>query len=187
MALTLTLTLTQNPKTPGYASKGSMVDLRPMLNETASRLLFMKHPRQVTEYAKLKSLQNAVNMVPGKAQRQANMMGDCYSKQTSLHILEKICEDYDEPIVAMKDEVESLYMGTMATASQKSRRALARKMGITGYSFYPDNVGRVSSFTNTAHCIRQYYTLHREIIHTTLLYTTHGHYGKLRHYTLHFT
>ena len=128
-----------------------MVDLRPMLNETASRLLFTKHPRQVTEYAKLKTLQNAVNMVSGKAQRQANRLGDCYSKQTSRQILETICEDYDEPILAMKEGVENLYMGTMATASQKSRRALARRLGITGFNFFPDNVGRVSCLHSAHH------------------------------------
>ena len=135
--------------TPGYGSKGRMVDMKPMLNATASRLLFTKHPRQVNEYAKLKSLQNAINMVPGKSQMQSNRMGDSFSKKTSLRILEKICEDYDEPIVAMKTEVESLYLGTMATASYKSRRALARRLGITGYGFFPDNVGRVCLHTST--------------------------------------
>ena len=147
-----------------------MVDLRPMLNETASRLLFTKHPRQVTEYAKLKTLQNAVNMVSGKAQRQANRLGDCYSKQTSRQILETICEDYDEPILTMKEGVESLYMGTMATASLKSRRALARRLGITGFNFFPDNVGRVSclySAQRTAHSAQRSKTAQHSKLNTT--------------------
>ena len=130
--------------TPGYGSKGRMVDLRPVLNQTASRLLHIQHPKLVTEYAKLQSLHNAVHMLPGKAHRQSNRMGDSYSKQTSKILLEKVCEAYDEPVWAMKAEVEGLYMGTMANASYKSRRALAKRLGITGYSFYADNVGRVS-------------------------------------------
>ena len=82
----------QHPETPWYGSKGRKVDLKPVLNATASRMLFTKHPRQVNEYAKMKSLQNAVNMVPGKLQKQQNRMGDCFSKKTSLRLLEKVCE-----------------------------------------------------------------------------------------------
>ena len=134
----------QNPMYPWYGSKGRMIDLRPVLNQTASRLLHIKHPKLVTEYAKLQSLQNAVHMLPGKSQKQSNRMGDSFSKQTAKKLLEKVCEDYDEPVWKMKTEVEGLYMGSMANASYKSRRALANKLGITGYSFFADNVGRVS-------------------------------------------
>ena len=163
-----------------------MVDLRPMLNETASRLLFTKHPRQVNEYAKMKTLQNAINMVPGKAQRQANRLGDCFSKITSRQILHAICEDYDEPIVAKKEGVERLYMGTMATASQKSRRALARRLAIKGFSFYPDNVGRVSSMHDKALHKIKHITLqqkHSSLQHNTQLHNT-THYIETRRNTL---
>lgn len=97
------------------------MDLKPVLNETASRLLHIKHPRMITEYARLKSLQNAVHMLPSRQQTQSNRMGDSYSKKESLRILEKISEDYTEPILAFKTGVESLYLGGTANLSKRSR------------------------------------------------------------------
>ena len=74
-------------------------------------------------------------------------LGDCYSKQESLIILEKISEDYHEPILALKAGVEHLYLGGMKQLSQRSRSALARRMGVKGYVVLADNVGRVSQIT----------------------------------------
>ena len=74
---------------------------------------------------------------------RANRLGDAFSKKESLKILEKVCEDYDAPSVALRDGVSSLYAGRLAQASAKQRKSFAEKQGIKGKSFYVDNVGRV--------------------------------------------
>ena len=114
-----------------------------MLNFSASRLLHNKHPRQVTTLATLSSLENAVNMVSGKEQQRSNRLGDSYSKYESRKILKGACEDFDAPVVALKEGVESLYSGGMLGASARHRRAVAVKRNITSFSYGADNVGRV--------------------------------------------
>ena len=71
-------------------------------------------------------------------------LGDSFSKQESLIILEKISEDYKEPILDLKAGVESLYLEGMSMLSKRSRTALAKRRGIRGYVALADNVGRVS-------------------------------------------
>ena len=122
------------------------MDQRQLCSLTASRLLHQAHPRKITTHATLTSLSNAVNMVPGKDQMRANKLGDAYSKKEGLNILETVCEEYDAPVVALKKGVESLYVGRMAKATAKHRKAMATRLSIRGFSFYVDNVGRVSDF-----------------------------------------
>ena len=91
----------------------------------------------------MRSLHNATHHVDEKAQRQMNMMGDCFSSQVAREILETVCEDEDEEILSHKTSVESLFTGPMAGASERSRRNKAHREGITGFTFLPDNVGFV--------------------------------------------
>ena len=53
-------------------------------------------------------------------------------------------EDYDEPFLAIKHGIESLYLGSMADASKRSRSAKATREDIKGICFLADNVGIVS-------------------------------------------
>ena len=62
----------------------------------------------------------------------------------SRSILETVSEDYDEPFLALKHGIESLYLGSMADASKRSRVAKATREDIKGISFLADNVGIVS-------------------------------------------
>ena len=68
----------------------------------------------------------------------------CSAVQVSRSILETVSEDYDEPFLALKHGVESLYLGSMASASQRRRIAKATREDIRGISFLADNVGIVS-------------------------------------------
>ena len=91
----------------------------------------------------MRSLHNATNHVDEKAQRQMNILGDCFSSQVARQILETVCEDENEDILSHKTSVESLFTGHMAGASETSRRSKAHREGITGYTILPDNVGFV--------------------------------------------
>ena len=53
-------------------------------------------------------------------------------------------EDYDEPFLAIKHGIESLYLGNMADATKRKRNARATREDIRGISFLADNVGIVS-------------------------------------------
>ena len=129
-----------------HGPRGSLVDQRQLCSLTASRLLHQAHPRQITTHATLTSLSHAVNMVPGKEQMRANKLGDAYSKKEGLNILEKVCEDYDAPVIALKKGVESLYAGRMANSAARYRKAMATRLDIRGFSFFVDNVGRVRAY-----------------------------------------
>ena len=114
-----------------------------MLTLTAERLLHTRHPRLINTLATVQSLSNAVNHADNKTQHQMNLIGDCLSMETSTMILDTVAEDCDEPLLDLRAGVESLWLGSMAGASLKSRAALARRMGIKGYTFLSDNVGFV--------------------------------------------
>ena len=120
-----------------------MADLRPVVTRTVSQLLHQRHPRQVTAMATLRSLHNAINMVPSREQARGNQMGDCYSKKESLKILKSACDNHDAPVRAMSDGVKSLYTGSMVGASSRYRKAVAVRQGIMDFSHFVDNCGRV--------------------------------------------
>jgi hypothetical protein len=82
-------------------------------------------------------------MVPGRQQMEGNRRGDCFSKKESLRVLEKVCEDYAEPLYALKAGVEELYCGNMATLSAHSRKLLAARRGVRGFTIMADNVGKM--------------------------------------------
>ena len=54
------------------------------------------------------------------------------------------CDDvsvaHDEPVLKMKEEVESLWQGGL---SNRSRKSLAMRLGIKGFNICADNVGKV--------------------------------------------
>ena len=118
--------------------------MRYILAPTASRLLHTLHPRQLTTYATFNTLYNAVNMIPGKEQRKANRMGDAYSRKESSAVLEEVCLDFDAPARALKDRVESLFLGAIASATDLVKEAYAEKEEINGHVFLGDNIGMVS-------------------------------------------
>ena len=135
----------QLPTAPSaHGPRGADVDLRNVLLPTASRLLHIRHPRQVTTYAALHSLHNSVTNVPGKAQARANRMGDAFSRKEASAILSSVCEDFDAPAFALKQGVQDLFLGPgMFGASARRRAAAAKQLGIRGYQFFGDNVGMV--------------------------------------------
>ena len=98
------------PFTREDVSKFDLVDQRTMLALTGSRLLHNCHPRQVNTLAKMTSLHNAVKCLPGQEHRQANRLGDGYSKLESMKLMEGATASFDSPIVALKKGVESLTM-----------------------------------------------------------------------------
>ena len=135
----------QLPTSPAsHGPRGADVDLRHVLLPTASRLLHIRHPRQLTTYATLHSLHNSVSNLPGKAQARANRMGDAYSQKEASAILSSVCDDFDAPAKALKQGVQDLYLGPgMYGASARRRTATAKRLGIKGYQFFGDNVGMV--------------------------------------------
>lgn len=137
----------QSPTRLGFGGNKSSqkVDMRPILVQTGTRLLHSRHPKLVTTVATIKTLHNAVNHVPGKLQKLMNQLGDSYGQKTSRAVLDAASEGHDEPVLKMKTDVESLYLGSMVNASARSRKSLAYRCGINGYSFFGDNVGKVSS------------------------------------------
>ena len=72
------------------------------------------------------------------------------SMAKSNEILDSVAEDYDEPVLDLKVSMESLYLGPMVGASQKSRAAFARTHGVKGSSILSDNVGIVSILAATS-------------------------------------
>ena len=62
----------------------------------------------------------------------------------SRNILETVSEDYDEPFIAIKHGIESLYLGSMANATKRTRIAKATREDVKGICFLADNVGIVS-------------------------------------------
>lgn len=115
-----------------------------MLSSTASRLLHNRHPRQMTSLTTMNTLDNAVNMVSGKQQARANKFGDAFSKKESTTILKSVSSGYDAPVLALKEGVEFLYTGPgMSGCGARWRKATAMRLGIYGYMFFGDNVGRV--------------------------------------------
>ena len=106
----------------------------------------------------METLRNAVRMVPGRQQMEGNRRGDCYSKKESLRVLEKVCEDHAEPLYALKAGVEGLYLGSMASISAHSRKLLAARRGVTGFTIMADNVGKmVIARHNTGLANQNYY------------------------------
>ena len=71
-------------------------------------------------------------------------MGDAYSQQEASVILEQVSKDYDAPAKALKAGVESLYLGGMFGASQKTRKATAKRLGVNGIQLGGDNIDLVS-------------------------------------------
>ena len=112
--------------------------------QTYYRLYQTRHHRLVTKMATMNSLQNALNNVPGKIQHERNLMGDCYSRQVAKKILSSVAEDHDEALLDLQAGVESLWLGDMTGAPLRSRRAMAKRMGVNGFTLNPDNVGIVS-------------------------------------------
>jgi len=73
-----------------------------------------------------------------------NLLGDTKSMERSISLLETVAEDCDEPLLDLKTGVESLWLGSMAGASKKSRAALARKLGIKGFSILSESETRTT-------------------------------------------
>ena len=130
------------PFTREDVSKFDLVDQRTMLALTGSRLLHNCHPRQVNTLAKMTSLHNAVKCLPGQEHRQANRLGDGYSKLESMKLMEGATASFDSPIVALKKGVESLYLNRSAS-SARALKALAGRLHVNGFSYLVDNVGLV--------------------------------------------
>ena len=128
--------------TSKHGPRGGVVDQRTMLALTGSRLLHNCHPRQVNTLAKMTSLHNAVKCLPGQEHRQANRLGDGYSKLESMKLMEGATASFDSPIVALKKGVESLYLNRSAS-SARALKALAGRLHVNGFSYLVDNVGLV--------------------------------------------
>ena len=90
--------------------------------------------------SRMKGLYSVLNHVPEKLQRVSNQLGDTVSRKVSLSVLDDVAEDFDQPVLKIKREVESLYRGSMST---RSRNAMASRLQIKGGSIFADNVGKV--------------------------------------------
>ena len=120
------------------------MDMRPVVVNTAARVLGSRHPRSITKVKAIRTLFNGVTHLPGKQQKLLNQLGDSYSKKTSLKMMDAACQGHDCEILAIKRGVESLWLGKMAGATPRARQRMAKKLGITGGAHFGDNVGIVS-------------------------------------------
>lgn len=70
----------QSPSRKGFGGsrKDETISLKPVICQTAARLLHNKHPRSVTQIQCLNSALNTVQHIPGKAISLANGLGDCF-------------------------------------------------------------------------------------------------------------
>ena len=125
-----------------HGPRGSVVDLRGMLNSTASRPLHTHFPRKLNVLAKLTSLHHGVNSVPGREVRKANTLGDSYSKKESLRLMERACDGHDQPIMKMKHEMESVYLSG-AAVTRRAKEAMVKRLNVRGFGVYGDNVDLV--------------------------------------------
>ena len=119
--------------------------MRPMVVQTGARLLSTRHPRSVTLIKAIKTCYNGVTHLPSKQVKLMNQLGDCFSKKVSLDVLDSACEGHDFEIKRIKRDVESLYLGEMAGATPRRRRAMATRLDIRGGSHFGDNLGIVST------------------------------------------
>ena len=94
--------------------------MRPVLAATAARLLGSRHPRSVTTVKALRTLNNAVTHLPTKQQKLMNQLGDSFGKNVSLQMLESIAVGHDDQIRQLQKDAESLWQGSMATATPRS-------------------------------------------------------------------
>ena len=131
-----------------------------MLAATASRLLHTRHPTLVNEMTKISSMYHAFHQTPGAEHGRLNSYGDIFSKKVSLQLLDQVAEDWDEPVLGLKQSVEELYMGGL---SKTGRQALARRLNTKGYVVHADNVGKVTN------CLK----VHQSQVPTT------GHHSKI--------
>ena len=111
-----------------------------MLAATASRLLHTRSPTLVNEMTKFTSVYHGFHNTTGREHHRLNQLGDCYSRQVSLQLLDQIAEDWDEPILGLKQQVEELYQGRL---TRTARQALATRLGIKGFVVHADNVGKL--------------------------------------------
>lgn len=111
-----------------------------MLAATASRLLHTRHSTLVNEMTKFSSVFHGFHHTNGREHHRLNQLGDCYSRKVSLQLLDKIAEDWDEPILGLKQEVEELYQGRL---TRTARQVLATRLGIKGFVVHADNVGKI--------------------------------------------
>ena len=119
--------------------------MRPMIVQTAARLLSTRHPRSVKLVKAIRTLHNGVNHLPAKQVKLMNQLGDCYSKKVSLDVMDSAAKGHDSEIKRVKKEVESLYLGEMARATPRRRKAMATRMNIRGGCHFGDNLGIVST------------------------------------------
>ena len=85
-------------------------------------------------------------MVPGREQMKSNRLGDSYSKKESLDILEGMCKGSDAPVKQLKERVEGLYCGRMASVTTRYRKSVANRLNIFGIGRFVDNIGLVSIY-----------------------------------------
>ena len=115
--------------------------MRPVIASTAARVLGSRHPKSITKIKAIRTLYSGVTHLPAKHQKLLNQMGDTYSKQTSLKMLDAACKGHDKENLAVKESVESLWLGKMANATPRTRKRMAFKLGIKGATPFGDNLG----------------------------------------------
>ena len=65
-----------------------------------------------------------------------------FSRKTSLKLVDNLLDGHDHPVVEMRDKVENIWK---EEESKRLRRTMAAQPGAGGFSFFADNVGKVST------------------------------------------
>ena len=73
----------------------------------------------------LRTLLNGVTHLPGRQQRLSNQMGDSFSKDISLQLMDSMSKGHDHLAVREKRGVERLWRGA---TTFKARRAMADRL-----------------------------------------------------------
>ena len=120
--------------------------------------------RSADEIARIKGLYSVLNHIPEKLHKISNRMGDTVSRlllkriitgftlpytilncrTVSLSDLDHVSSNYDKNVKQAKADMDALYMGEL---TPRNRQALAFKIGVMGFTFANDNVGKVSKFS----------------------------------------
>jgi len=133
----------KNPNRKGFGGsrQDEAISLKPVICQTASRLLHNKHPRSVSEIQCLNSVLNTIQHLPVKSVCLANGLGDCFSRKTSVKLVHNLLEGHDASVVEMRNKVEEIWK---EAPSKRLRRTLASQPGAKGISLFADNVGKES-------------------------------------------
>ena len=127
-------------------------------NPTSNFIINNRHPKSVLTIQQLNSLYLATSGASERFTRFQNLVGisvrfvislnilclnsKLHSKRTTNQILANLASSHEDEVLEAKRKAEMV----LAAPTQKQASALSRLDGFGGFSFYSDNVAKVTSY-----------------------------------------